>query len=132
MHIRLRHVLWPCAMVLFPLAACAGEDDLLEPGAAQGIEGIALLGPQCPVQTLEDPCPDLPYEAWIDVRSAAGDPVTRIRSGEDGRFRVGLRPGQYVLDPESGDPFPIAGEREVEVGAGAYVEVTVNFDTGIR
>ena len=132
MHIRLRHVLWPCAMVLFPLAACAGEDDLLEPGAAQGIEGIALLGPQCPVQTLEDPCPDLPYEAWIDVRSAAGDPVTRIRSGEDGRFRVGLRPGQYVLDPESGDPVPIAGEREVEVGAGAYVEVTVNFDTGIR
>lgn len=132
MHIRLRHVLWPCVMVLFTLVACSGEDDLLEPGAVQGIDGIVLLGPQCPVQTLEDPCPDLPYEAWIDVRSAEGESVTRIRSGEDGRFRIGLRPGQYVLDPESGDPFPISGEQEVEVGAGAYVEVVVSFDTGIR
>ena len=123
--------LWPFVMVLFTLAACS-EDDLLEPGAAQGIEGIVLLGPQCPVQTLEDPCPDLPYEAWINVRSAAGESVTRIRSGEDGRFRIGLRPGQYVLNPESGDPFPVAGEQDVEVGAGAYVEVVISFDTGIR
>ena len=123
--------LWRFVVVLFTLVACS-EDDLLEPGAAQGIEGIVLLGPQCPVQTLEDPCPDLPYEAWIDVRSAAGESVTRIRSGEDGRFRIGLRPGQYVLDPESGDPFPVAGEQDVEVGAGAYVEVVVSFDTGIR
>jgi len=123
--------LWPWVIVLFTLAACS-KDDLLEPGAAQGIEGIVLLGPQCPVQTLEDPCPDLPYEAWIDVRTADGESVTRIRSGEDGRFRIGLRPGRYVLDPESGDPFPIASEQEVEVRDGAYSEVVVSFDTGIR
>jgi len=111
--------------------AC-GSDDLLGPEAAQGIEGIVLLGPQCPVESLENPCPDLPYQALIDVRDRNGNRVTRIRSGEDGRFRVGLRPGLYILDPESGDPFPVAGEQEVRVEEGVYTEVTVSFDTGIR
>jgi hypothetical protein len=113
------------------LTAC-GTDDLLGPDAAQGIEGIVLSGPQCPVQTVENPCPDLPYEAWIEVRRAGGGSVTRIRSGENGRFRVGLRPGLYVLDPKSGSPFPIASEQEVEVEEDVWAEVVVNFDTGIR
>jgi len=111
--------------------AC-GPDDLLGPEAAQGIEGIVLLGPLCPVESLENACPDLPYQAWIDVRNRNGDRVTRVRSGEDGRFRVGLHPGLYLLDPESGDPFPVAGEQEVRVEDGVYTEVTVSFDTGIR
>jgi hypothetical protein len=105
---------------------------LLGPDAAQGIEGIVLLGPQCPVQSLENPCPDLPYEAWIEVRTASGGSVTRIRSGEDGQFRIGLRPGRYTLDPKSGSPFPIASEQEVQVNEGVYAEVVVSFDTGIR
>lgn len=122
---------WHCFAILLTLTAC-GADDLLGPDAAQGIEGIVLLGPQCPVQTLENPCPDLPYEAWIEVRRASGGSVTRIRSGEDGKFRVGLRPGRYILDPESGNPFPIASELEVQVDEGVYAEVIVSFDTGIR
>ncbi len=128
---RRRFVPWPWFTIFVALAACS-SDDLLEPGAAQGIDGVVLLGPQCPVQTLEDPCPDVPYEAWIEVRSADGKFATRIQSGEDGRFRIGLRPGQYVLDPESGNPFPIASEQQVEVEEGIYAEVIVSFDTGIR
>jgi hypothetical protein len=58
--------------------------------------------------------------------------VTRVRSDEDGRFRVGLSPGDYVVDPESGDPFPVAGPQDVTVVEGAYTEVVVSFDTGIR
>ncbi len=122
---------WPGVAILLTLTACS-TGDLLGTGAAQGIEGIVLLGPQCPVQSLEDPCPDLPHQAWIDVRRVGGSPITRIRSGQDGRFRVGLRPGQYVLDPESGNPFPVASEQEVEVEEGVYTEVIVSFDTGIR
>lgn len=122
---------WLCVALLLTLTGC-GASDLLAPDAAQGIEGIVLLGPQCPVQTLENPCPDLPYQAWIVVRDAGGGHVTRIRSGEDGRFRVGLRPGRYVLAPESGSPFPVASEQEVEVAEGLYTEVLVSFDTGIR
>ncbi len=121
---------WPGVALLLALYAC-GADDLLGPDAAQGIEGIVLLGPQCPVQSIDNPCPDLPYQVWIDVRTAAGGSVTRIRSGEDGRFRVGLRPGLYVLDPESGNPFPAASEQEVEVREGVHTQVVVSLDTGI-
>ena len=121
----------PSAFILLILVGCSGSD-LLGPEAAQGIEGIVWLGPQCPVQTLENPCPDLPYPAWIQVRKSSGDLVTRIRAGVDGGFRVGLRPGLYILHPESGNPFPVAGDQEVEVQDGAYTQVTVSFDTGIR
>ena len=131
MRYRSLHVLTPCLALLLPLFACE-SDELLGPGAPQGIEGEVLLGPQCPVQTLENPCPDLPYKAWIRVLTPDGGAVTRIQSGEDGRFRVGLRPGRYVLDPESGNPFPVAGEMEVSVEEDRYTLVTVSFDTGIR
>jgi hypothetical protein len=120
------------ALALAMLLASCGASALLGPDASQGIEGVALLGPQCPVQTQQDPCPDEPYQAWIDVRFPSGVLVTRTRSGEDGRFRVGLAPGLYVVDPESGSPFPISGQQSVEVEAGAYTQVVVSFDTGIR
>ena len=126
-----RKMNWIAIGLLCALPAC-GPSDLLGPQAAQGIDGLVLLGPMCPVQTQDDPCPDTPYEAWIDVRTAGGVLVTRVRSDEEGHFRVGLRPGTYMLDPESGSPFPTAGEQTVEVEEGVYTEVVVSFDTGIR
>jgi hypothetical protein len=114
------------------VAASCGASDLLGPDAGQGIQGIALIGPQCPVQTLEDPCPDLPHDALVTVRNGSGVVVTRFRTGEDGRFRVGLRPGSYTLEPEGGDPFPVASDVEVDVFTGDYTEVVLLFDTGIR
>lgn len=119
-------------LVLLGLAAACGADDLLGPDAPQGIEGIVLLGPQCPVVSLDDPCPDVPYQAEIVVRRTGGGVVTRLRSGEDGAFRVGLRAGDYVLDPVSGNPFPVATSQEVTVMEGVYTTVVVSFDTGIR
>jgi hypothetical protein len=86
----------------------------------------------CPVQTEQNPCPDQPYQAWVTVRNAAGGTVTRFRTGEDGMFRIGLRPGRYVLDPDSGTPFPTASEQEVDVSAGEFTDVVIGFDTGIR
>ena len=66
------------------------------------------------------------------MRSPNGRLIVRIRFGEDGRFRVGLRAGSCILDPESGSPFPAASALEVEVEPDAYSEVIVSFDTGIR
>jgi hypothetical protein len=129
---RIQRTVGPTVGLLAALSLACGSSDLLGPGALQGIDGMVLLGPQCPVMSLENPCPDLPYQAWIAIRKPTGGVVTRVRSEADGHFRVGLRPGQYVLDPESGDPFPVATEQEVTVVEGVYTEVVVSFDTGIR
>lgn len=119
------------AAVLLLAAAC-GSSVLLGPDASQGIEGLVLLGPVCPVATPTDPCSDRPFEATIEVQSTGGARITRVRSGTDGRFRVGLRPGTYRLVPESGDPFPTAPEQDAVVMEGSYTDVVINFDSGIR
>ncbi len=105
---------------------------LLGPEAPQGIEGVALRGPVCPVETQDPACDDRPHHAWIQVMDSDGRRVARIRTDEEGRFRVGLVAGRYTLVPESGDPFPVASAQDVVVIAGSYTEVTVLFDTGIR
>ena len=128
---RLVPSLLPRVLLLLGTSACRA-DDLLGPGALQGIEGIVLIGPQCPVLPLDGTCPDLPHQTSIDVRIRGGGSVTRVRSGADGTFHVGLRPGLYTLQPESGDPFPVAEPQDVEVRIDEYSEVTIRFDTGIR
>lgn len=128
---QIRAVLWAVVVLSVGAGGC-GSSDLLGPDALQGIEGIALLGPLCPVVSEDDPCPDRPFETSIDVRRPSGKRVARIRTGEDGRFRVGLRPGSYVLDPVSGDPFPVSAAQDVEVVEGVYTQVVVTYDTGIR
>jgi hypothetical protein len=116
------------------LAAAMGcaSSSLLGPEAPQGIEGQVMLGPMCPVAQVSDPCPDQPYQAWIDIHDAGGKYVTRFQSDTDGRFRVGLEPGSYVLHPESGNPLPRASDQQVDVAAGVYTAVIIDFDTGIR
>jgi hypothetical protein len=120
------------SVALLLAAIACGPGGLLGPEADQGVDGLVLLGPTCPVQSLEDPCPDRPYSAQIEILTAGAAHVTTTRSGEDGRFRVGLRPGRYLLRPEPGDPFPTAADQEVEVVEGVFTGVTILYDTGIR
>lgn len=115
----------------FLLAGCTAGS-LLGPEAPQGVQGTVLIGPQCPVAIASDPCPDLPFEATLDIWDDGGSYITRVRSGPDGRFRVGLLAGDYLIEPESGTPFPWAGAIEVRVDDGRWSEVTVHYDTGIR
>lgn len=124
-----RHLVLVFAVLL---GGCEGSSRLLGPGAPQGIEGVVLLGPMCPVASEEDPCPDQPYQARIDVLGPHRHLLGSTESGPDGRFSIGLEPGLYILRPKSGTPFPQAGEVEVEVRPGVYASVTIHFDTGIR
>lgn len=113
------------------LAAC-DPTLLLGPDAAQGIDGLVMLGPLCPVATSDNPCPDRPYQASIDILDRGHNVVTSIRSDADGKFRVGLEPGLYIIAPEQGDPFPVAKELAVNVAEGIWSSITVSYDTGIR
>ena len=97
-----------------------------------GIEGIVTIGPTCPVQRIDSPCPDRPYEATISVLDSAGRKVAEARSGADGRFRLLLPAGTYTLRPEASGAFPHAREQSVAVENGRITPVQIVFDSGIR
>ncbi len=124
-----------CAWALCTLSGCGSA--LIPSNLDSGITGVVLAGPQCPVIGPNSPpeCQDKPLAATIIVRAAdSGLEVTRFQSGEDGTFRVPLFPGAYVLDPQPGSPtgFPHAAPMDVQVQAGEFTSVTIEYDTGIR
>jgi hypothetical protein len=118
------------ATLLF--AACGESASEPAPTPTSGISGIVLIGPTCPVERPESPCPDRPYEATILALDADGREVARARSAADGRFRLALAPGAYVLHPESSMTPPTAADQTVDVFADEYTNVSINFDSGIR
>jgi hypothetical protein len=71
------------------------------PAVNSGIEGNVTIGPMCPVERIDSPCPDQPYAATIVIKDASGKEVARAHSAGDGRFRVALKPGSYTLVPQS-------------------------------
>ncbi len=118
--------------VAIGLAVAACGTPAAQPGT--GIQGIVEVGPTCPVERLNSPCPPHPLAANIVVRDANGAEVTRFHSGADGRFKVDLAPGTYTLvglTVGSGFlPRPIP--TSVTVPQGAYATVNVEYDSGIR
>jgi hypothetical protein len=101
-----------------------------------GIEGQVSIGPMCPVERPDQPCPDKPFAASIKIQNQddQGDHLT-VRSGEDGRFRVKLAQGKYKLTPlapNPGAPPHAPGPQTVTVKSGKYAHVTIKYDSGIR
>ena len=97
-----------------------------------GLEGQVLLGPMCPVSQSGQECPDQPYQATLTVKSLDGLQITQFQTDAQGRFRVSLVPGPYILHPESPDGLPFAGDQSFSVETGRYTQVTVHYDSGIR
>ena len=97
-----------------------------------GIEGQVLIGPMCPVVQLGTDCPDQPYQATLTVLKPNGQKVIRFETDGEGRFRVALTPGEYVLHPESPNVMPYAAEQTFTVLSGQFTQVVVNYDSGIR
>jgi hypothetical protein len=124
-------------IVAVALAGCSkqGTGSGGSSGGDSGITGLVTLGPLCPVERVESPCPDKPIAARIQVKDAAGEVVATVSSGDDGRFTVSLAPGRYVLQglaPTPGSPFPIGSTVTATVRPHRFTDVTVSFDTGIR
>jgi hypothetical protein len=121
------------------LIGCGGPlADGPQPSVAppSGIGGKVVLGPTCPTGSApgaNDPVPCLtPYSAQLVILNGENEVAARLTSAADGTFRVDLPPGDYVIAPQGGDPFPLAQPIPVRVTAGEYFEVEINFDTGIR
>lgn len=109
---------------------------LLGGNGSSGIEGQVLIGPTCPVMRAEDPsCADKPYPATLLGLYQNGQLLARLVTDDQGRFKVSLEPGTYILVPErkTGQlARPRQTEQEVVVKAGAYTQVRVIYDSGIR
>lgn len=97
-----------------------------------GVLGEVRIGPLNPVEQpgVENTAP---YAANLTVRSVPdGSVVAEARSGDDGLFRIALAPGDYVLEPQKGDPLPIAELQAFTVIKGQFTTVRVDYDSGIR
>jgi len=77
-------------------------------------------------------CDDQPYQATLTVTSPKGERIVQIQTDEDGRFKIPLAPGEYILVPESPGKLPFASEQDVSVKEGEFTQVIVNYDSGIR
>jgi len=115
-------------ILILILATCSTKPQT----ADSGIEGQVFIGPNCPVVQVGEECPDQPYQAVLTVNSLQGKRVVQIQTDEEGRFRIPLEPGDYVLHPESPNTLPFAGEQTVTVEEGNFTQVIVNYDSGIR
>ena len=97
-----------------------------------GIEGQVLIGPMCPVVQVDQECPDQPYQATLTVNSPNGGKIVQVQADAQGRFKIPLAPGDYILHPESPNGIPSASEQSFRVEAGKFTQMVVNYDSGIR
>jgi Carboxypeptidase regulatory-like domain len=116
-------------LVAVAVASCGGD------GAGDGTSGIrgrALSGPQCPVQTEGSACPALHWEGTVVATDQQTGEEFTAETNENGRFELPLAPGTYEVSIDSESPPPFAKPQTVVVEPGAFTEITVAVDTGIR
>lgn len=119
---------------LLLLTSCAGGSDTGDETTGSGVRGRVLLGPTCPVEMEGTPCPDEPI-AGVEVRAVRdGEPVAGATSDAQGRFELLLPPGEYTLEAVIGPDGPgmFAKPVGVTVSSGAFVDIVVPVDSGIR
>ena len=100
-----------------------------------GIEGNITIGPTCPVERVPpDPtCADKPYQATVIVKTADEQKeIISFSSDKDGKFKVKLIPGTYVLVPVINNTYPRASSQKVIVKVNNFTQVNISFDSGIR
>ena len=125
---QLRLLLLACTLTYF-LFACTSSATST---TTSGIYGQVTLGPVCPVEQLNNPCRDKPYQATIEVLDSNRNQVTSFQTDAQGNFKIGLAPGAYILVPQSPGIMPHAGEQTVSVSANLFTQVTIVYDSGIR
>jgi len=100
--------------------------------AESGVEGQVSIGPMCPLVQPGQPCSDQPYQATLTVNGQDGRRITQFQTDQQGHFKVSLKPGSYILHPESPNVMPMAAEQVFGVISGQFTQLTVQYDSGIR
>jgi hypothetical protein len=147
MRVRHRAFLWPrlvrmtiVSFVLVAMAGPAGADAEPSRGEGQhtvaaseksGIEGNVSIGPLRSVER-EGIVNQQPYQARITVLDGTGHEVATAESDSQGKFRVFLPPGTYIVRPERRAIYPRAPAQQAEVKPGEMTAVVIVYDTGKR
>lgn len=139
------HKILPLTLGLLLLAGCtsipltaypneAPAPAYANPPAAgeSGIEGQVLIGPTCPVVQEGDKCADKPYQTTLTLLNPQGELILRFETDAEGRFKIPLPSGKYVLHPETTGRYPFAAEQEFTVTTGEYTQITITYESGIR
>jgi hypothetical protein len=116
-------------ILIILLATCSFQEAA---PADSGVEGQVYLGPMCPLVQEGQPCPNQPYQATLTVNGQDGRRITQVQTDQQGHFKVSLKPGSYILHPESPNVMPMAAEQVFGVIAGQFTQLTVTYDSGIR
>ena len=102
------------------------------PSGGNGIEGHVFLGPACPIQRIDSPCPDRPYQTTLTVNSLGGEKIVQVQTDENGYFHIPLPPGDYILHPETTGRYPSSPDQNFTVYVAEFTQITVTYDSGIR
>ncbi|HEU0296053.1 MAG TPA: hypothetical protein VFR47_25175 [Anaerolineales bacterium] len=116
-------------LLIILLATCSIQEAA---PADSGVEGQVFIGPMCPVVQEGQSCPDQPYQATLTVNLSNGQKITQVQTDQQGHFRIALKPGDYILHPESANVMPFAGQQVFRVEADRFTQLTVNYDSGVR
>ena len=136
------------ALVLASLAtsmqlACGGAEAITPPlftrtgfhmvvdAPASAIEGHVTIRPVRSVER-RGAANREPYQATIVVVNDAGREVASVQTDTEGRFRLAVPPGTYVLRPKSPGMYPRASEQRVLVRRNAITQVEIVYDSGKR
>lgn len=95
------------------------------------VEGRVALGPQCPVQQAEKPCPSSPPSgtAVILTPHSGSGHVLHATTRADGTFRISVSPGTYDVTADAGMR---CDQRTMHIEPGARAKTVIRCDTGIR
>lgn len=116
-------------ILILLLATCS----LQEPTPTDnGVEGQVFIGPVCPVVQEGMDGADRPYQTQLTINSPEGGRIVQVQTDKEGRFKIPLPPGEYVLHPESPNVLPYASEQPFTVEAGKFTQLTITYDSGIR
>ena len=115
-------------ILILLLATCSAQPAV----AASGVEGQVFIGPVCPVVQEGQECPDQPYQATLIVNNLNGREIAKVQTDIQGRFKIQLEPGEYILHPESPNVMPFASDQAFTVVNGRFTQIIVTYDSGIR
>jgi hypothetical protein len=123
------------SLALLMTVGCDIGNVTTEASVHSGVHGVTRVGPMCPVQFVQKPCPDRPLMATVAAtRAGSSTAVATTKSDRNGQFTLTLKPGRYLLVASSSTLMPGHQDvrRNVTITRDHFTTVVLAFDSGIR